>query len=142
MGARGKKPENLYALDLPVKSRPKPPKNLPKRAKAVWKDIVDTLPADHFRKSELPLLVKYCMAEHIYWQAIEKMSDSLTIRTEKGYELPDTYLIIANKQVQIQTALATKLRICTNARISKAKVAYEKEEPERKRKGLMFGGKE
>lgn len=135
MGARGKKPQSACALELVPKKRPDAPKRLPKVAKAMWKQIVSSLPADHFRRSELPLLEKYCMAEDLYWKAMALMDESMLIITEKGYTLPDTYLTIANKQVQIQTALATKLRIATNARINNTKAAYEKEPPQSKSKG-------
>lgn len=139
MGLRGKKSDNVCAMELVIKKKPKPPKRLPRIAKAMWKQIVDSLPVEHFRRSELPLLEKYCMAEDLYWKAIDLMDRSMVITTAKGYSLPDTYLTIANKQVQLQTALATKLRIATNARISKDKAGAEKETPKSKRRGIMFG---
>lgn len=139
MGLRGKKSSNVCSMELTVRKRPDPPKRLSKVARAMWKQIVGSLPVEHFRRSELPLLEKYCMAEGLYWKALELMDESMVITTAKGYSLPDTYLTIANKQVQLQTALATKLRIATNARISKDKAGAEKETPKSKRKGLMFG---
>ena len=118
----------------------------------MWKQIVNSKDPGHFRRAELPLLEKYCMAEAIYWQAMDHIfamtdeqketgdiSKNLIITTTKGYELPDTYLTIANKQVQLQTALATKLRIATNARVSKDKDGAEKESPKSKRRGMMYG---
>lgn len=144
MGARGRTPQNASsALELVAKSRPKPPKQLPKKAKDTWKQVVNSLPVDHFRQSDLPLLEKYCMSDHVYWLAMQKVidEDSLVIVTEKGYSLPDSYLTVANKQAQIMTALATKLRISPNSRISMSKAGYEKEESKpSKRSGLMFGG--
>lgn len=143
MGARGREAQSekqVKALGVVHKERPKPPRHLPKVAKALWKSIVDSLPVEHFKTCDLPLLTKYCMCEDIYWRALKLMDESMVITTEKGYLLPDTYLTIANKQVQLQTALATKLRIATNARVSKFKAAHEKEEPKRSRRGLMFGG--
>lgn len=138
-GPKGEQSETVTNLGLVIKKRPKPPKGLPKIARAMWKQIVDSKPADHFQRAELPLLVKYCMAEHLYWKAIELMSDDLVITTSRGYNLPDTYVTIAQNQVKLQNALATKLRIATNSRISNFKAAGEKEEPKRNRKGLMFG---
>ncbi len=135
MGARGKKPTNVCALELTIKKRPGPPKRLPKIARAMWKQIVDSKPADHFHRAELPLLEKYCMCEDLYWKAMALMDESMLITTEKGYTLPDTYLTIANKQVQIQTALATKLRIATNARVSNSKAGHEQEPPKATSKG-------
>jgi P27 family predicted phage terminase small subunit len=144
MGARGRLPQNAPAsLDLVVKERPRPPKKMPKRAKDTWKQITNSLPVDHFRQSDLPLLEKYCMADHIYWDAMDKVLDrgDLAIVTEKGYSLPDIYLTIANKQAQIMTALSVKLRVSPNSRISYMKAGFEKEEGKKsKRGGLMFGG--
>lgn len=145
MGARGPKgeqSENVTKMSLVIHERPKPPKKLPKIARELWKQIVDSKPVDHFQRAELPLLVKYCMAEHFYWQAVELMSEDMVITTAKGYSLPDTYMTIAQNQVKIQNALATKLRIAVNSRISNHKGAGEKEPPipKRERKGLMFGG--
>ena len=139
MGLRGRKSESEKALTLVVRQRAKPPAKLPKIAKAMWKQVVDSLPVDHFRRSELPLLVKYCMCEELYWRASELMAEDMVITTAKGFSLPDTYLTIMNKQVQLQTALATKLRISTNSRVTKFQAATEKETVKSKRKGLMFG---
>lgn len=102
MGLRGKKSDNVCAMELVIKKKPKPPKRLPRIAKAMWKQIVDSLPVEHFRRSELPLLEKYCMAEDLYWKAIDLMDKSMVITTAKGYSLPDTYLTIVNKQVQLR----------------------------------------
>jgi len=139
MGLRGRKSASATSIGLVVKKRPDPPKRLPKVGKAMWKQIVGSLPVDHFRQSELPLLEKYCMAEHVYWRASELMDETLVITTAKGFSLPDTYLTIMNKQVQLQTALATKLRISTNSRVTKFQAATEKETVKSKRRGLMFG---
>lgn len=140
MGARGPKTENIKILNNIFKKRPSAPKRLPKISRTLWKQIVESLPADHFRESEFPLLEKYCIAEHIYWTSISKiLSGDVAIVTEKGYALPDVYLTVANKQVQIQIALATKLRICPNSRVSQFKAAHEIETPKSTRRGLMFG---
>ena len=139
-GPKGEQAENVKNLGIVVKERPKPPKKLPKIARDIWKQIVESLPVDHFKQAELPLLVKYCMAEHLYWKAVELMSDDMVITTSKGFTLPDTYVTIAQNQVKIQASLATKLRITTNSRVTKFQAASEKEEPKRKRRGLMFDG--
>lgn len=140
MGLRGPKSENVKILDNVFKKRASAPKRLPKIARLVWKQIVESLPADHFKSSDLPLLEKYCMAEHVYWTAIgHVLSGDVAIVTEKGYALPDVYLTVANKQIQIQATLATKLRICPNSRVSGFKAAREKESPQSTRRGLMFG---
>jgi P27 family predicted phage terminase small subunit len=146
MGLRGRKPKSeVGVLALTPRTRAKPPKGFPDKARGTWKRIVNSLPHDHFRLSDLPLLEKYCMADCIYWQAMQKVLDrgELAIVTEKGYSLPDIYLTVANKQVQIMTALSGKLRLAPNSRISHSKAGFEKEErPASTRAGLKFGGRE
>lgn len=144
-GPRGQEEERVVKLGLaPPKERPRAPEWMKEgtRARDTWDRVVNSLPADHFRQGELPLLEKYCMAEEIYYQAAERMSGTLTITTAKGYELPDTYLTIMNKQVTIQSMLATKLRLTPNSRISNNKAGHSKEEvpTNSMRQGLMFGG--
>jgi phage terminase small subunit len=141
-GPKGEQTDKAISMGLVVKTRPKPPRRMPKVARDCWRRIVESKPIDHFHQSELFLLEKYCMAEEIYHQAMEKVLDGhLAIVTDKGYALPDIYLTIAQNQVKLQTVLATKLRIATNSRISNFKAASEKEEPQNRRKDLMFGGK-
>jgi P27 family predicted phage terminase small subunit len=139
MGARGRKPANI--LTITQKKRPKPPKRLGKVGRAMWKMIVDSYPADHFRRSELFLLEKYCVAEQIYQAAMNMVEEhGLVTTTDTGYMIQSTYLGIANAQVKLQATLATKLRIATNSRLSNAKAGFEKE-PVVSRRGMLYDGK-
>ena len=139
MGLRGPKPSGH--LSLTEKSQPAPPKRLGKIGKAMWKQIVNSYQPGHFRRAELPLLEKYCVCEQIYWQAMDKVNELITI-TDSGYPVQNAYLAIANAQVKLQSALATKLRITTNSRVTGSKVEHEKEPITNSRNGLMFTRKE
>lgn len=144
MGARGRKPDSAVShLDLVIKEKPKPPRSLSKRAKDTWKRVVDSLPVEHFRQSDLPLLEKYCMADSLYWQAMDQVMETgeLTVKTKSGYETPSALVTVTNKQAQVMATLATKLRICPNSRVSQHQARDEKEETvTSKRAGLMYGG--
>jgi P27 family predicted phage terminase small subunit len=141
MGARGPKPASANITRI-YPERPKPPRGLPKSAKKTWRAIVDSLPPDFFKTWELPLLEKYCWAIHIYELAmVEVNTAGLVIPMgDKGYETVNPALTICNKQVQIMSTLATKLRVCPNSRISRWAASSAPERKSTKRPGLMFGG--
>jgi len=149
MGDRGPQGEiggKVLELGLaPPKERPKPPAGwVPDSvARVTWERIINSVPVDHFRTADLPLLEKYCICEQIYYQALEKLSEDLTITTAKGYELPDTFLTIMNKQIMLQTQLATKLRLTPNSRITNHQAGHGKERVPKnsERQRLMFGGR-
>jgi P27 family predicted phage terminase small subunit len=141
MGARGRKPANH--MMIAEKKRPKPPKRLGRIGKAMWREIIGSYPPDHFRRSELFLLEKYCICEEIYWEAMDKVTEcGLITTTETGYQVQNTYLSIANTQVKLQATLSTKLRIATNSRISASKAGHEKEPiVNNSRRDMLYDGK-
>lgn len=145
MGKRGFKSEseeNTKRLGLaPPPARPKPPWRLPKRAKVFWKEIVGSLPPDYFRRAELHLLEKFCMADFIYQEAMAEVKKSGIVITmgDRGYRVIHPALVVANKQVSLLCALSTKLRLATNSRVSKWVAGSAKESRPTTRPGLMFG---
>jgi P27 family predicted phage terminase small subunit len=143
MGARGPKPGSANITRI-FPERPKPPRGLPKPAKAKWRQIIDSLPPDYFKTWELPLLEKYCWAIHIYELAMVEVNKfGLVIPMgEKGYETVNPALTICNKQVQIMSTLATKLRLCPNSRVSKWAASATPERISSRRSGLMFDGRD
>src|SRR5688500_14842040 len=61
MGQRGlKSSAALTVVPLPGPQRPKPPTDLTGEEAAVWRGVVDGLPADWFPPESRPLLVDYC----------------------------------------------------------------------------------
>lgn len=140
MGKRGKKAagQTLYVPEFSDK-RPGPPKGMTLRAHRIWKVIVKSLPPTHFRQGDYPLLRAYCEAEALHFEASHKIK-------EEGAVIHNGRIIKANPWVAIQTQtahtmsqLATKLRLCANARISPQSAAREKETIKSKRKGILFG---
>jgi hypothetical protein len=65
MGSRGRKSGAELTLvaraeDVLVARRPDPPDHLSDEAAAEWRDVVNSLSADHFSRASHPLLEAYC----------------------------------------------------------------------------------
>src|SRR5262245_10457700 len=65
MGARGQKSSAELTLvaraeEVLAVQRPNPPVHLSDEAKREWRDIVNSLPADHFARATHPMLEAYC----------------------------------------------------------------------------------
>lgn len=99
--------------------RPACPAYLPKLAKAKWRQIVKSLPPDWFRPGDLPLLESYCLS---YSQVRECQNaleaEGLVHVDHNGVPRANPHVEIMNKARTAQSMLATKLRICPNARNS------------------------
>ena len=140
MGLRGPTAADQTKFSRIYPERPKPPRGLPKGARDLWKQIINSLPPDYFRKAELELFTAYVMAAHIYNEAMKEVQErGLVIEIgNQGYKVPNPALVICNKEAMLMSTLATKLRLCPNSRVSK----WKANTPERKsdtRKGIMFG---
>ena len=44
---------------------PAPPDDMPEAAAALWRTVLASMPADHFERSDLPLLAAYCQTRAI-----------------------------------------------------------------------------
>lgn len=142
MGKRGPKSTSELAVVATRQPRQidKPPM-LTERAAELWDELVVSVPNDHFRPGDAPLLRAYCEATALHEVATAMIfTIGAVVETDKGLR--------KNPWVEVQTAkanemsmLATKLRLCVNARIT-AKSAGRKEVPVKSsRDGLMWGGK-
>jgi phage terminase small subunit len=65
MGSRGRKSGAELTLvaraeEVLVARRPDPPDHLSDEAAAEWRDVVNSLSADHFSRASHPLLEAYC----------------------------------------------------------------------------------
>lgn len=156
MGKRGPSPAGkLTVLPTAQVARPNPPHGLTARARNLWRNIVSSLPPDHFRAGDLPLLREYCEAADRAKQA-EELIRSLGIlvacETQKVKGEDGQVQIVvtkwkANPAIAIKTAaagtmisLAVRLRICNSSK-SGGRSKDEPAKPASKRDGLMFGGK-
>ena len=92
---------------------------MPKLAKQKWRQICKSLPPDFFRPSDLPLLESYVLSYSQMREchaAVEAEGMTLEDANGKVYENPN--INIMNKAGNRMNMLATKLKICPNARYS------------------------
>lgn len=136
---------------------PKPPVGMNSRARRIWKNLVADLPANHFRSADYPLLRAYCEAEALHFKASEQIAteggvikkQAVVKDSDTGETLVITTGVKANPWVAIQTQtahtmaqLATKLRLCANARVSPEEAGKQTPSINPHRVGLLFGDEE
>lgn len=140
MGKRGPKPAGkLTVLDKTIQKRISPPPGLSKRARSLWKSVVESVPADHFKQADIPLLVAYVEAADLAKKAeaqIRKLG--LIVSGGNGGPKANPAIAIKTAQAGIMASLATKLGLCRSARRKSDKNSNETPKP--KRSGLMFQG--
>jgi P27 family predicted phage terminase small subunit len=95
--------------------RVKPPEGLPDPVQALWRQLVESLPADRFHASDRPLLALYCRALHQAQLAFDKLE-------RHGAAYDDSispWQRVADSAVKQAATLATKLRLCPQARLDR-----------------------
>ncbi len=95
-----------------------PPAYLAPDQVAEWTAIVDSLAADFFRPSDVPLLAAYCVASSLYKRAVEDIAKNglmLTTNTGRRYVNPAHQLLTAQGASLAQ--LSQKLRLAPSARV-------------------------
>lgn len=111
MAQRGRKSAAAEeATVTPIAGRkPSPPEDLNDFQKQLWRDIVETKPADWFRKDTYPLLRSYC--KHA-WQAseIDAMLEEL-FASEGGRDGIPELLKARERESRAMMALARSMRI-------------------------------
>lgn len=119
MGTRGKKSAAALAVK-PIARASKhvePPGDLPEAGAALWRQIVQELPPEHFRFGDLPLLENFCRAVLLADEAQTQIdADGLVVDTRLGPK-PNPALAIRDQAVKQQAALAAKLRLCVSSRV-------------------------
>jgi len=104
-----KRTSNIF----PLATRPALPDDLTGDAAELWRQVVDSLPADYLRPADLPLLRAYCVARD-RWQTAERIlqRDGLVVEGR-----PHPALQISDQQAKLMMSLAGKLRLCPSSRI-------------------------
>lgn len=110
--------KSLAALSVatPIgKHRIQPPADLPEPCRAIWRELVDSLPPDRFHASDRPLLVMYCRAllqAQLAFEALEQYGacdgDSVS-----------PWLRVSDSAAKQAATLATKLRLCPQSRLDR-----------------------
>ena len=124
MGARGPKSTALLAVIRPggisALKRPDPPRELTSEQANVWREVLDDLPSDWFRPSNLALLETYCrhvVASRRIAQLIEaeEQSDGFTL------ERYDFLLRMQEREGRALSSLATCMRLTQQAMFDEKK---------------------
>lgn len=142
MGARGPKPSGKLSVIEPRENeRISTPSGMKPRAKRLFEDIVRSLPAEHFKTADVPLLIEYCEA-HDRAKAAEGLirKHGMLVTTGNGALKANPAIAIKDAAVGVMASLGTKLGITRSARRGSDKSSKETA-PKSKRDGLMFGGK-
>ena len=92
--------------------RPEPPWKLPDDSTQLWKDICNSLPANHFAPGDLPLLTAYCLAT-------SQKDCADTLAATEGFVINGKAHPALKLSMQLAATMATlagKLRICQSSR--------------------------
>jgi phage terminase small subunit len=114
MRQRGRKSgASLGVLQVDGKpNRLNPPTSLSAAERAIFFDVVAACDRDHFRPSDLPLLVRYVEAAALGDQAAEQLRLGAVIN---GKTSP--WIIVQEKAVRAMVALSMRLRLSPQSRI-------------------------
>jgi phage terminase small subunit len=114
MRQRGRKSgASLGVLQVDGKpNRLNPPTSLSGAERAIFFDVVAACDRDHFRPSDLPLLVRYVEAAALGDQAAEQLRLGAVIN---GKTSP--WIIVQEKAVRAMVALSMRLRLSPQSRI-------------------------
>ena len=103
-----KSAEAMRVVAVTESARPAPPKDLTRKEKVIWRDILDSLPAEHLRSSDKALLANYCRL----WTRADMLSADLA-SDPHNIDLDRMYRAAVASIAQ----LAVKLRLCPSSRI-------------------------
>lgn len=118
MGVRGQNANTkLKKVDIAPKPRIKPPSDLKSsKAKRIWKEIVDSMSAEHFKSCDKVIMVAYCNAYVDMLYAKEKLDEEgWVIEGFKGPQKNPWVDILRQNNATLAT-FTTKLRLCPSAR--------------------------
>lgn len=150
MGERGPQPENQMTVILPrAPERPKPFSKMTHAAKAVWRRIVDDLPAGFYANHELDQLRAYCEAAALNAKAISEMAKrdgGVVVDVQfNSNTIPQKshWFGIWKETSSTMGSLGTKLRISKNSKLANREAGkIQTGKPDSRRAGLKFGGRE
>jgi len=91
--------------------RLKPPANLPELEKALFVSLVAANPPQHFRESDMPLLVQYCNACILSERAMDELRAEPIINNRST-----AWLTVFEKASRAMVALSMRLRLSPQAR--------------------------
>jgi len=93
-------------------NRLNPPISLSAAERAIFFDVVTACDRDHFRPSDLPLLVRYVEAAALGDQAAEQLRLGAVVNGK-----PSPWITVQEKAVRAMVALSMRLRLSPQSRI-------------------------
>jgi len=122
MRQRGRKSADALAVVNVIAKRPRlqPPPSLPEAERSIFKDLVAACDPEHFRASDLPLLVRY--TESIV------LADQAALELRKGAVLEgrsSPWLAVQREAIKAMVALSMRLRLSPQSRIDAKTLARQ-----------------
>jgi P27 family predicted phage terminase small subunit len=104
--------------------RIQPPDHLDEQELDEWNSIVESLPADYFRASDISLLAAYCCASAIYKLANKELKKGgLTMMADNGRIYANPAASIMQQQASAMAQMSVKLRLAPQSRYSGQKAS-------------------
>jgi len=101
-----------------------PPEHLTVEQVLEWQLIVNSLPADFFRPSDVPLLGSFCVASAFYKAAAKMIQDEgIVLEMDNGRRYPHPAKDMLTSQASAMAQMAVKLRLCPSSRYSEKTAA-------------------
>jgi phage terminase small subunit len=119
MGARGRRSNAeltlLQRAEEVVVRRPDPPDHLSDGARMEWREVVNSLPADHFSRGMHPLLEAYCRSA-VAARVIDRLIQELDEREGATQADYDRLLVMHEREARALASLAVRLGIACATR--------------------------
>jgi len=127
----------IKVLNPIIIERPKPIPGMSRYARTIWKKIVESHPADHFKPGSLEQLRIYCEACSSHKKAILEIKKEGTIITQSnGVTKRNPWALERDSCAGVMASISTKLQLNINS----TNQAGEAPKPKSKREGLLFKG--
>ena len=125
MGARGRKSRAELTLvqraeEVLVVRRPEPPEVLSDEAAAEWREVVNSLPADHFSRAVHSMLEGYCTAAAEV-RRIDQLIQDLRESDQGSLGAYDKLLAMHDRQMRLVSMLAVRLGIGSATNVTRVR---------------------
>jgi phage terminase small subunit len=125
MGSRGRKSGAELTLvaraeEVLVARRPDPPDHLSDEAAAEWRDVVNSLSAEHFSRASHPLLVAFCR-HAVAARRIDQMLQGLNEEEGATRADYDRLLVMHERESRALASIGVRLGIACASRLQNAK---------------------
>jgi phage terminase small subunit len=132
MGARGRRSSAELTLlqraeEVLVVRRPDPPDHLSDEAALEWREVVNSLPADHFSRATHPILEAYCR-HAVATRRIDQLIRELEVAEGSRADY-DKLLVMHERESRALASLAVRLGIASAMQLQKPKAVSADRKP-------------